>query len=240
MNVLKEFEQMHLHHIESQNMTETYCKQLFRKKMKKWKKRNRSYSSVCKSKTDCRYVIKVFGPRSVDKIEFAHEVRMLQILSDHKVDFIPRVHTAFLCGNYRLLVQDRWKGDIIDLLFAQKTQDVERVFQKAQRQAMHILMELHRLGMCYGKKSISFSDLIYCDDLGCPDVMKSDDGFHLGLQDWRYANRSEHKLEMDMHPMNMLFMEISVSIHAQRHRQPIPDYVSHNLRHKFQQLQIKI
>lgn len=240
-SLLEHFERLHLHHLSSRHQTEDYCRKEFARKLKQWtgtarKRKNRTYVEACtdRRQQQCRYVIRVFDQDDEGKLQFAHEIRVLQALSDQKVDFVPPVHTAFLCQNYGLLVQSKWEGDIVDLLFAQKEAQLEATFQRAHHMAQVMLTELHRAGFCYGQNAIDFRHLIVCRQPQCPDVMKADAGFHLGLQDWRGARPfSPEGAEQDLHHLNILFMELAALIQALRHHHPnLPEHLPAALRNK--------
>lgn len=242
-SLIAHFERLHLHHVSSKHKTRTFCRQEFMRQLKKWKaqtrvpRRSHTYVDACtdRRKQDCRYVVRVFDHHSPEgKIQFAHEVRTLQVLSDRQVDFIPPVHTAFLCGDYGLLVQSKWHGDIMDLLFEQKEDRVETVFQRAHHMAQVMMAELHQVGLCYGQNTIDFRNLIFCRQPKCPDVMKSDAGFHLGLQDWRGARPvTREGAEQDLHQIRVLFMELAHLVRALRHKENIlPPHLPHAMKTK--------
>lgn len=247
-SLIRQFEEMHLNHLAAEHKTDDYCRQAFLEKLKKWSRKRKAannlpkthtYTDVCKDKRHkrCKYVIKVFNDSDAGRLQFAHELRTLKQIQDAQADFVPAVHTAFLCKNYGLLVQEKWSGDILDLLFAQKEDRVEETFQRAHHQAQVMMAELHRLRLCYGRNKIDFRNVIYCAKPDCPDVMKSQHGFHLGLQDWRGARTaSDAFIAQDMHQINVLFMEIAHLVQSMRHKRPIPDHVPHGMRAKAEKL----
>lgn len=238
--LIDHFERLHLHHLSVQHKDEDYCRRTFEEHLRRWQQskrrlRNQTYVQACADRRHqtCRYVMRIFGRKAASKIQFAHELRVLQALSDQKVDFIPRVHTAFLCRDYGLLVQAKWDGDILDFLFAQKEEDLEAAFQRAHHMAQMMMAQLHQAGYCYGQNTVDFRNVIVCRQPECPDVMQSDAGFHLGLQDWRGALPvTPVGAEQDLHQIHMLFMEISHLVRALRRHEPLPDHLPHAMRTK--------
>jgi hypothetical protein len=228
LSLLDEFERMHMHHISVSKKTKQYCRKKFTRLLRSFKEKpvNKTYTSACTDdrRKQCRYVIRVFNEHS--HVEFAHELKILELLSNHKVDFIPKVHTAFLCDNYGLLVQDKWNGDILDLLFSQKEPDLKSAYDMS----LLMLKELHKLGLCYGK--MDFQNLIYVVDHSL-----TTKPFRLGLQDWRRARpRTDILVEQDEAQLKLLFSELQAGINALKERSKIPDHLPHAMRLKFLQL----
>jgi hypothetical protein len=226
---------MHLNHFSAKNTTESHCRAEFLKRLKKFgdgtkeirKIKNQTYVQACADsrKKSCRYVVRVFDSETSGKIQFAHELRVLQKLGDQKVDFVPRVHTAFLCKDYGLLVQDKWDGDVLDLLYKNEHM-LEEVYDAAQL----MMRELHRAGFSYGKNAIHVKNLI----------MRRSGGFQLGLQDWsETVPVTEFHAEHDMHCLQTLFSELRVALHAVKNGEPIPEFIPHGIKVKLGRLSKK-
>lgn len=152
--------------------------------------------------------------------------------------FVAAASLTLCARRYGLLIQDKWKGNLLDLLFKQKEYDLEAVYQLSHRLAIRMLTELHQAGICYGAPRVSFKNVLYCDSPKCQDVMKTNHGFHLGLQDWRMATpRTSEGMEQDMAAMNTLFMEISHAIQTMRRRERVlPPHIPHDMRVAIQKM----
>ena len=235
-------------HIGVQHSDEKHCREVFFNKLKKAtgksRIRRRSYVDVCSSSSTrkCKYVMRVFDHDTKGKILFQHELTVLKDLASKHVDFIPKIREAFTCSpskgvTYGLLVMEKWDGDILDLLFRQQDHNVEATFQTAYHLAKVAMGELHKAGWCYGANSIDFRHLIFCASRQCPDVLKTEHGFHIGFLDWKKARpKTPSGEESDMNKLDLLFMEISHTIRALRHRHPIPEHVPAGMFAKAQSL----
>lgn len=223
MDVLTRFESMHMQHLSATHRTQEYCESEFKKALRKLeigKIVKRSYSE-----TDGPYVIRIYDKNA--PIEFAHELRILRRLADHKVDFFPPVHAAFVCEKYGILVQDKWKGDILDLLLSQHENVLPQTVENAKKLSLIMMDTLHeKVGLCYGHGTIDFQNLIYCNDRGCPDVQASPYGFHIGLNDWRLAHDvTQISAKHDLQQINLLFDELQLGIESLKRRERLPDHL---------------
>lgn len=216
---------MHMQHLSATHRTQEYCENEFKNALRKLRREKigkifkRSYSE-----TDGPYVIRIYDKNA--PIEFAHELRILRRLADNKADFFPPVHTAFVCEKYGILVQDKWKGDILDLLLSQHENVLPHTLENAKKLSLIMLERLHKLGLCYGHPTIDFQNLIFCNDRGCPDVMGSPYGFHIGLNDWRFAHDvTETSAKHDLQQIHLLFAELQLGIESLKRREHLPDHL---------------
>lgn len=102
-----DFERLNIRHLASKHKGQAHCQRLFKENLKRWvPSRNQSvlgsatYTDVCTGERNkqCKYVIRVFSGGG--GIAFQHELKILERLQARRVDFVPRVHTAFFCGRH--------------------------------------------------------------------------------------------------------------------------------------------
>ena len=197
-HLVQSFESMHLG---VEHKDRDHCEKLLQSKLKKWTKSGRIPNRPTTIRKKSKYVMKIFNHPPKVQVLFEHEVEVLQSLKKSRSTFGPKVHEAFVCGPYGLIVMDNWQGTVLDLVFSN---NAHNSLDELHEQAKQLLTKLHKAGWTFVRNRLDFRSLVYRHH--------HSRGVQLGLVNWKHAKRVTEAGKLhDFEALQFLFKEIQTA-----------------------------
>lgn len=205
------FNKLHLHHISTSDMGKAHYQDLVERHMKRDK--IHAYCDVCNN--DHNSIVQIF----TQKHSYEHNLKMYRHIQH--LHIVPAIKAHHWYGEYGVLVFDKWKGNILDLV---KLGTLQHLLSKYK----DLLKKIHQANISYGK--IDWKNMIYS---------VQDNKIKVGFIHFDRAIRRTkamtddywaHRIESDNQNLTIIFMQFDEAIKAWQAKNPLPDHLPQSLK----------